>query len=50
MNLYEEELRALRASIEQINYMLKQPHYKDIENLLLVRKEQYYQELRRMIE
>lgn len=49
MNLYEEELRAIRVAIQQIDVMLKQPHYKDIEHLLLARKEQYYNELRRLI-
>lgn len=49
MNLYNEEIKALRVAIEHINVMLHQPHYKDVEPLLLAKREQYSKELERMI-
>lgn len=49
MNLYNQEIRALRTAIEHINWMIKQPNYKEVEPLLIAKKEQYYKELERMI-
>ena len=49
MNLYEEEIRALRTAIEHIDVMLRQPHYKEVEPLLRAKRDLYYHKLMRMI-
>lgn len=50
MNLYNEELRALRTAIERLNWMIKQPQYEDIAYLLVANKEEYIRELNNMLE
>ena len=50
MNLYNEELRALRVAIERLNWMLEQPQYEDIAYLLVSKKEQYAKELQNILE
>lgn len=50
MNLYNEELRALRTAIERLNWMMEQPQYEEIAYLLVSKKKQYAKELKNMLE
>lgn len=50
MNLYNQEIRAVRTAIEHLDWMLLQPQYKEIKPLLIAKKEEYFKEIKYMLD